>query len=83
MTEADARKKWCPFARTHLPWVDNDGEVRAMASVNRYDNGGPDDACLCIASDCMAWRWFAYYGPEGILQSSDDGYCGLAHPRAP
>ena len=44
-TEAEARKKWCPFA------LIKDG-------MNRYsDVVGDAKELRCIASDCMAWRW--------------------------
>ena len=42
-TEADARRLWCPFART-------------QAGTTRY-GGGPDAGTLCLGSECAAWRW--------------------------
>jgi hypothetical protein len=64
MTEADAKQRWCPFARS--PISDDDG----AAAVNRKLRGDPDLGCLCLASGCMAWRWYG----------DDLGYCGLAGP---
>lgn len=55
LTEAEAKTKWCPFAR----YVFN---APHYASGNRY---GEDEAisakeaaaaCMCLASGCMAWR---------------------------
>lgn len=68
MTEAEAKTKWCPFARA----ISGDDEP---AAVNRQSNiqsaGAPDRDCLCLASGCMAWRVSSPLTP-------DDGYCGLA-----
>jgi hypothetical protein len=74
VTEEEARGKWCPFARRAAFLADFDGVTRSMTAVNRSGNL-PDEDCRCIASDCMAWRWLAH--------GHDDGYCGLANPRAP
>lgn len=43
MPEAEAKTKWCPFARV--------GEQASGAAENR-----PDGSYNCIASACMAWR---------------------------
>jgi hypothetical protein len=45
MSEAEARKKWCPFALAQ-------SSISATA-VNR-DPGNPN-ATRCLGSDCMAW----------------------------
>jgi hypothetical protein len=65
MTEDEARQRWCPFARST---DGGDDEVQAV-SVNRVRDGKPDLWCLCIASDCMAWRTFG---------TANEGFCGLA-----
>lgn len=58
MTEEEARRKWCPFARWD-PGVSDNG-----AATNRHGDGGKPfitqtAAYRCIASSCMAWRWGA------------------------
>jgi hypothetical protein len=62
-TEAEAKKKWCPFAR-----VTCDGE----GPYNRDADGGPAHASKCIASSCMAWNRCS----DG--SKSNSGYCGFA-----
>lgn len=64
MFEGNAKEKWCPFARA----TDNGDDDQNAVSVNRGRDGIPDQWCLCMASDCMAWRW----------DDADDGHCGLA-----
>jgi hypothetical protein len=72
MTEDEAKTKWCPYGRG-----DND----------QNDRGEPKYASRCIASDCMAWRWFFILDesmPTGMNAHRTDGdgnwlgYCGLA-----
>jgi hypothetical protein len=48
LTENDAAKKWCPYARAA------GGENRAFM---KKDGAVPPDDCRCIAALCMAWRW--------------------------
>lgn len=68
LTEENARKKWCPFARTFDGQSAN-GAI-AVASINRNANAFPNPDCLCLASGCMAWRWLTVH--------EITGYCGLA-----
>ena len=64
ITEAEAKKKWCPYSMTAT-------DIRT---------GEASRASMCIASGCMAWRW--YYPPdwdtEGQLKALNEqtGYCG-------
>ena len=48
LTETEAKKKWCPYAR------EAGGENRAFM---KKDAAAPPADCRCIASLCMAWRW--------------------------
>jgi hypothetical protein len=48
MTEDEARKLWCPFARD---------AIEAQGTYNRLDDGEAPNSCWCLASGCMAWRW--------------------------
>jgi hypothetical protein len=52
ITEAEAKTKWCPFARPGAYRPDDCGEVRG----NRMMDGVPDSGALCVGSACMAWR---------------------------
>ncbi len=67
MTEEEAKKKWCPLARTAF-LEDSDSRGIAMAAINRDYFGRPNSACRCIASECMAW--------QRLRGDSQDGYCG-------
>lgn len=82
ITEAEAKTKWCPFARQlmkiRVPIPPFDAvDVRAIASANRFDG---DAMSTCIGSRCMAWRTTKRTQDETI----DDapvityGFCGLA-----
>jgi len=63
MLETEALKKWCPFSRTGTENGD---------SINRYAPGyGLAQECLCIGSQCMAWR-------PSYESGNGHGYCGLA-----
>lgn len=84
MTEDEAKTKWCPFARN--------AEVSEYGSQNRTTDGELDKACLCIGSQCIAWK---YVSPasmtknmktgevitEGIKLEGNsyvrEGYCGM------
>jgi len=57
MTEADAKQRWCPFARV---WhCDGEhGDVTGVA-INRFASEHDpirDTNARCIGSMCMAWR---------------------------
>jgi hypothetical protein len=79
MTEEEAKLRWCPFARGREHGTGDD-PMGNVGGANRFDLGDADTGCMCIASDCMAWRG------EPIMTTNDDGkivrftegYCGLA-----
>ncbi len=78
-TEEEACNRWCPHARqlgqAGGAWI---------SGFNRIDRG---DIPACIATSCMAWRW---YDPAQPLRDIDlvtsdvvdlqprRGYCGLS-----
>lgn len=64
MTEDEARQRWCPFAR--VPDEGNHATLGSLTATNRHwgDKRGKDGKprilrknSMCIASECMAWRW--------------------------
>lgn len=60
MTEEEAKAKWCPFVR-----------FTATPSDDCYPNRNNDtvtNPTNCIASVCMAWRWY----------EKGQGFCGLS-----
>lgn len=74
LTEAEAKTKWCPFARITLQ---HDG---TNVSWNRIctddDKLSLTEHVRCIASECMAWRWEG--GNPPAPNHYKHGYCGLA-----
>lgn len=76
-TEEQAREKWCPFARAIVLGTGDFGDFQL--AINRTDRGGASLAALCIASDCMAWRWKKSKQDNlGTWMDPTHGYCGLA-----
>lgn len=83
MTEDEARTKWCPFAH-----VLGDARLQAFGGhpavpvaigpKNRTKDGEPNQACLCLASGCMAWRTRTYIEDGAASQLQVVGFCGLA-----
>ena len=68
MTEKEAKKKWCPFARVG----DDDG-----VTYNRWRplwGDKPFKTTACIGSRCMAWRWTV----SSRDTPTSEGHCGLA-----
>jgi len=77
MTEAEANKKWCPYANVYVPYQGTGAAGNRGLSESR-DTQGRKDQALCIASSCMAWRW-EYRSPEEAGRASKSpitGYCG-------
>jgi hypothetical protein len=75
LTEAEAKKRWCPFARAPGNYA------YGLPTNNRNERGGPTARAKCIGSDCMAWRWIdaeVEFQRTGTHQPTNTGYCGLA-----
>ncbi len=80
-----ASNKWCPFSRavyTGEPPVDVTGGGEIMVPHNRvYPHSETigsviaEGYCNCVATDCLAWRWF---DPSSKNMDERRGYCGLA-----
>ena len=66
MTEKEAKEKWCPMARCKI-----DHDCADTIAVNRWSDGAMMRGSLCVASDCMMFRFV----PES---DGKTGYCGLA-----
>ena len=66
MKTEEAKKKWCPFART-FKWKETtaygSGIAIGAAAVNRQ--GSKYNRCL--AEGCMMW----------VFTDKEEGYCGL------
>jgi hypothetical protein len=82
MTEDQAKTKWCPHVRFADP-IDGGKPSVEPTTWNRFDGEWDYTGLLCIASDCMMWRWeripvqHTEFGPKGG-ELTGDGYCGLA-----
>ena len=61
ISEIEAKKLWCPFARqlVTLDKGDFNSTPFAVASANRFDadKNGRTRVSLCLGSGCMAWAW--------------------------
>jgi hypothetical protein len=68
VSEADARKKWCPLARVN---TNNGCATNRYADEKAGKDGRPYNS-MCIGSECMAWQ------QSPIRSDGDAGYCGLA-----
>ena len=65
VTEPEARKRWCPFARI----------LAGSGGGNRNSDDRPTSHCKCMASTCMAWVEARPAG-EGLEAL---GVCGLVY----
>ena len=77
MTEDKAKTKWCPFVRFEIG-PSNDSWQSTAYTTRGVVMDGPR-SFLCIASDCMLWRWEkARFVSEGVVEEVPIyGYCGL------
>ena len=78
-TEAEARKCWCPFGRVAM--LEDKMLQTGMPAFNRVAEAArarhSDAATMCIASECMAWRWDGEPISE-LNHPNMRGHCGLA-----
>ena len=84
MKEEEARTKWCPMVRVNS--VENQTPHNRVALPDNTIR--PAMTSLCIASECMLWRWKKEkYTPKGgdplandkwkPERNTDEGWCGL------
>lgn len=69
LTEEEAKTKWCPFVRA--------GSGNNRITPKDIANDEPFAGCavgVCIASQCMGWRWSK---DSDDVFSATYGYCGL------
>lgn len=85
MTEDEAKKKWCPFAKSRA--VITQLKEDETYICNMLGPKPSELSVLCIGSDCMAWRWdsdfndlMARVPPPRDPREIADGHCGLAGP---
>ena len=68
-TEDQAKKLWCPMGKYRL-YIHDDKRIN-------YDSNASQTP-LCIASQCMMWRWsFEQTSGGGWVNTHRIGYCGL------
>lgn len=85
MTEEEAKKCWCPFARQPIPQ-----DCGWLGAYNRTETGETGTGCMCLGSQCMMWRtlsdpdtWHETKkcndkGEYIVTENEPFGYCGLA-----
>ena len=73
VTEKEAKERWCPFAQF------GSGCNRKLA-----ESSEPLSACMCIASQCMAWRWMPLMADQPFMDAIKDRMesSGDSHPKA-
>lgn len=89
-TEAEAKTKWCPYARVAVAMKNNKTTLEFFGvggcnrgprsehveTVGASDPSNPESA-RCIASECMAWRKTSQYRADRN-ETTEGGYCGLS-----
>lgn len=78
LTEEEAKLKWCPMLHKAVVQLIEAGKLSRATET--------DAKFLCIASDCMFWRWqssLTINNPQrkpgfGQKIEQERGYCGLA-----
>jgi len=81
MTTEEAKTKWCPMARTAAIITNESDEITDIKSaynkVSQPEGFIVPASCLCIASECMMWRWNEYLTGIPNDKQTRTGYCGL------
>lgn len=85
LTEEEAKKKWCPFARAVVGEVSNTERPGLMRlsyqhgtpAINRVVTSKPNDmetvsVIPCIGSACMMWRAVIWSLAESSLGEGED-----------
>ena len=68
-SEAVAKTMWCPEIRIQPTKQEDTESLLGKFISNRNEHSDePNFSSYCIASECMAWRWF----------DGRKGYCGKA-----
>ncbi len=78
MTEAEAKKKWCPYSSSRIVvWQKSGGTIENAV----YARPGASPSTLCIGSACMAWRWerASSDAPSAVRYPGDTGAAADAH----
>jgi hypothetical protein len=79
ITSAQAAKRWCPFVRIREY---QEGQMDGTAVNRSFDSAdSAASGSLCLASNCMAWRWdisHTWLEDEEERRHEPRGYCGLA-----
>jgi hypothetical protein len=84
MTEAEAKQKWCPFARVGILTVNGGVTVNRPIGVPS-ERSEVSEGTRCIASGCMAWEWYVWPQQAAAESPSTEpaGVCGLAQRVGP
>jgi hypothetical protein len=92
VTEAEARKLWCPQARVAFMGQHVGNRVSSAMirlGVKQADQGDTRDLnylrehqadCHCLASGCMFWKFTGYRQVPSSVRGQDEahGTCGIA-----
>jgi hypothetical protein len=74
MNEQEAKTKWCPMVRFQIG--NNDNVWQGIALTNRGKEMRSPEFVMCIASNCMMWRWNINTADANGVKY-EEGYCGL------
>jgi hypothetical protein len=72
VSEGEAMDKWCPHVRASSTCDDGNASNSSIDGTGRSPSYS-----LCIASECMAWRWDHDKNDQIETPVRMFGYCGL------